>query len=81
MKEDNLAKERRKYNDTFKREAVEHWLQSGQSAETVGQRGGSQMQNTPRPSFWKVCVKLGVLICWSFLAFNGVVVVCFKYIF
>jgi transposase-like protein len=31
---------RRKYDENFKREAVRHWLQSGKSAEEVGQELG-----------------------------------------
>ena len=30
------AKARRKFDDTFKREAVENWLSSSQSAEKIG---------------------------------------------
>jgi transposase len=40
MKETELVNERRKYNDTFKREAVEHWLKSGKSAEAIGRELG-----------------------------------------
>lgn len=31
---------RRKFDDTFKREAVRHWLASGKSAEVIGQELG-----------------------------------------
>jgi transposase-like protein len=31
---------RRKYDETFKREAVNHWLSSGKSAEVIGQELG-----------------------------------------
>ena len=31
------VKVRRKFDETFKRESVEHWLQSGQSAEVIAQ--------------------------------------------
>ena len=34
------VKVRRKFDETFKREAVQHWLQSGQSAEVVAQELG-----------------------------------------
>ena len=30
------VRERRKFDETFKREAVQNWLQSGKSAEVVG---------------------------------------------
>ena len=36
MKAAGEVKRRRKHNLTFKREAVEHWLASGKSAEEVG---------------------------------------------
>ena len=36
------VKARRKFDDTFKREAVQNWLSSGQSAEKIGpELGGS----------------------------------------
>jgi transposase-like protein len=44
MKETHLAKERRKYNDSFKREAVAHWLTSGKSAEVIGQELGIEAE-------------------------------------
>ena len=44
MKETDPAKVRRKYNDTFKREAVEHWLNSGKSAEVIGQELGIEAE-------------------------------------
>jgi transposase-like protein len=31
---------RRKFDATFKRESVQHWLQSGQSAEVIAQELG-----------------------------------------
>ena len=31
------VKVRRKFDETFKRESVQHWLQSGQSAEVIAQ--------------------------------------------
>src|SRR5688572_4949660 len=34
------AKPRRKFNDTFRREALNHWLTSGKSAETIAQELG-----------------------------------------
>ena len=34
------VKVRRKFDETFKRESVEHWLQSGQSAEVIAQELG-----------------------------------------
>jgi transposase-like protein len=34
------VKVRRKFDDTFKRESVQHWLQSGQSAEVIAQELG-----------------------------------------
>jgi len=34
------VKVRRKFDETFKREAVQHWLQSGQSAEVIAQELG-----------------------------------------
>src|SRR3989440_11333850 len=34
------VRERRKFDETFKREAVQNWLQSGKSAEVVGQELG-----------------------------------------
>jgi transposase-like protein len=33
---------RRKFDDTFKREAVQHWVQSGKSAEVIAQELGVQ---------------------------------------
>ena len=36
MKETTLRLERRKYSETFKQEAVTHWLASGKSAEAIG---------------------------------------------
>ena len=36
------VKVRRKFDETFKRESVQHWLQSGQSAEAVAQELGLQ---------------------------------------
>jgi transposase-like protein len=39
MKETSV-RERRKFDETFKREAVQNWLQSGKSAEVVGQELG-----------------------------------------
>lgn len=44
MKETNAAKERRKYDDTFKREAVGHWLKSGKSAEVIGRELGIEAE-------------------------------------
>jgi transposase len=35
-----IKERRRKFDDNFKREAVRHWLQSGKSAEEVGQELG-----------------------------------------
>lgn len=40
MKETDSTRRRHRYDDTFKREAVEHWLKSGKSAEAVGQELG-----------------------------------------
>jgi transposase len=40
MKDTSLLKPRRKYDLTFKREAVKHWLASGQSAERVARELG-----------------------------------------
>src|SRR6266700_80433 len=34
------VRERRKFDETFKREAVQNWLHSGKSAEVVGQELG-----------------------------------------
>lgn len=34
------VRERRKFDQTFKREAVQNWLNSGQSAEVVGEELG-----------------------------------------
>jgi transposase-like protein len=34
------VRERRKFDETFKREAVENWLHSGKSAEVVGEELG-----------------------------------------
>ena len=34
------VKARRKFDDTFKRQAVQNWLRSGKSAEVVGQELG-----------------------------------------
>jgi transposase-like protein len=34
------VRERRKFDETFKREAVQNWLNSGKSAEVVGQELG-----------------------------------------
>src|SRR6266705_6828084 len=34
------VRERRKFDETFKREAVQNWLQSGKSAEVVGEELG-----------------------------------------
>jgi transposase-like protein len=34
------VKVRRKFDETFKRESVQHWLQSGQSAEVIAQELG-----------------------------------------
>ena len=34
------VKVRRKFDDTFKREAVQNWLQSGKSAEAIAQEPG-----------------------------------------
>ena len=34
------VRERRKFDETFKREAVENWLRSGKSAEVVGEELG-----------------------------------------
>ena len=39
IKEDS-GKTRRKYDETFKREAVQNWLQSGKSAEVIAQELG-----------------------------------------
>ena len=39
IKETSL-KTRRKFDPTFKREAVQHWLASGKSAEVIGQELG-----------------------------------------
>ena len=36
------VKVRRKFDETFKRESVQHWLQSGKSAEVVAQELGLQ---------------------------------------
>jgi transposase-like protein len=36
------VKVRRKFDETFKRESVQHWLQSGQSAEVIAQELGLQ---------------------------------------
>jgi transposase-like protein len=44
MKETKPVKERRKYNGAFKREAVEHWLKSGKSAEVIGQELGIEAE-------------------------------------
>jgi transposase len=35
-----MAKPRRRYNVAFKRQAVEHWLASGKSAQAIGQELG-----------------------------------------
>lgn len=35
-----MAKPRRRYNVAFKKQAVEHWLASGKSAQTIGQELG-----------------------------------------
>jgi transposase len=40
MNEKTPIKERRKYNRTFKREVVAHWLASGKAAEAVSQELG-----------------------------------------
>lgn len=37
---ENSVKTRRKYDDTFKREAVQNWLSSGKSAEVIAQELG-----------------------------------------
>lgn len=37
MKETQVQKPRRKFDEEFKREAVNHWLTSGKSAETIAQ--------------------------------------------
>jgi transposase-like protein len=34
------VKVRRKFDETFKRESVQHWVQSGQSAEVIAQELG-----------------------------------------
>jgi len=34
------VRERRKFDETFKREAVQSWLRSGKSAEVVGEELG-----------------------------------------
>jgi transposase-like protein len=39
MKETSV-RERRKFDETFKREAVQNWLNSGKSAEVVGKQLG-----------------------------------------
>jgi len=39
IKEDSV-KTRRKYDETFKREAVQNWLSSGKSAEVIAQELG-----------------------------------------
>src|SRR5580693_379474 len=36
------VKVRRKFDETFKRESVQHWLQSGKSAEVIAQELGLQ---------------------------------------
>jgi len=33
---ENSVKTRRKFDETFKREAVQHWVSSGKSAEVIG---------------------------------------------
>jgi transposase len=35
-----MAKPRRRYNVAFKKQAVEHWLASGKSAQAIGQELG-----------------------------------------
>src|SRR5688572_27848551 len=35
-----LVKPRRKFDDVFRREALNHWVNSGQSAETIAQELG-----------------------------------------
>ena len=37
---ENSVKTRRKFDETFKREAVQNWLNSGKSAEVVGEELG-----------------------------------------
>src|SRR5580658_755249 len=44
------VKVRRKFDETFKRESVQHWLQSGQSAEVIAQELGFKAN---RLSAWK----------------------------
>src|SRR5271166_5373277 len=46
------VKVRRKFDETFKRESVEHWLQSGRSAEIIAQELGIQAN---RLYAWKQC--------------------------
>ena len=43
IKEDS-GKTRRKYDETFKREAVQNWLSSGKSAEVIAQELGLQAE-------------------------------------
>ena len=37
---ESIIKRRRKFDETFKREAVQNWLDSGKSAEVVGEELG-----------------------------------------
>ena len=46
------VKVRRKFDETFKREAVQHWLQSGKSAEVIAQELGLKAN---RIYAWKQC--------------------------
>ena len=46
------AKIRRKFDETFKREAVNNWLASGKSAEVIAQELGI---NSNRLYAWKQC--------------------------
>ena len=40
----SAIKARRKFDDTFKREAVQHWLSSGKSAELIASELGIQQE-------------------------------------
>jgi transposase-like protein len=46
------VKVRRKFDETFKRESVQHWLQSGKSAAVIAQELGIQAN---RLYAWKQC--------------------------
>ena len=50
------VKTRRKFDETFKREAVQNWLASGKSAEVIAQELGI---NANRLYAWKKCFVAG----------------------